>query len=81
MNTLFYFIIIDFIILTIIIKLIFGTFRIFSKALLAHLFSDFDHLDIFNKWDKVHDILHKINILYAGILIVVGISFLLYTSI
>jgi hypothetical protein len=81
LNTPSYFIIIDFIILTILTKLIFGTFRIFSKALLAHFFSDFVHLDIFRKWDKMHDISHKINILYAGVLAVIGISFMIYTTI
>ncbi len=80
MNTLYYFIIIDFIILTILIKLIFGTFRIFSKAILAFIFSDFDHLDIFKKWDKLHDISHKINILYAGVLFVIAGSFMLYAT-
>lgn len=62
-------------------KLIFGTFSVFLKAILGHFLSDFGDLTVFRKWDKKHDILHKINILYACILVVVGISFVLYTSI
>ena len=55
----------------------------FSKAILGHLFSDFDDFldfESFKKWDKENDIKHKMNLFYAAILGLFGGSILLYTQ-
>ena len=75
MKPLFYLIIVDIIILIGLIKLIFGKASVFIQAILGHVFSDFDDLETFKRWDKENDIKHKINLLYAVIL---GISILTF---
>jgi ABC-type Fe3+-siderophore transport system permease subunit len=79
LNTFAYFVIVDLIILIVVCKIIFGSFSIFSKAILGHIFSDFNDAEIFKKWEQEHDISHKINILYWFILAIFGISLLVYT--
>ncbi len=79
MNILSYLIIVDLVILIVVCKIIFGSFSVFSKALLGHIFSDFDDLKTFQAWEKEHDMSHKINILYWFILAIFGISLLVYS--
>lgn len=53
----------------------------FTKAILGHIFSDFEgDIESFNNWDKEHDIKHKVNLLYAAMLGLLGVSLLLYTQ-
>ena len=81
MPWIYYIILGDFIVLLICIKLIFGNASIFKKAILGHIFSDFaEDFETFKKWDKELNIHHKMNLLYAAILGVFGLSFLLYTQ-
>ena len=77
MKPLFYLIIVDVIILLIFMKLIFGKVSVFIKAILGHIFSDFDDLETFKRWDKENDIKHKINLFYAIILGIGIISFVI----
>jgi|GEM_PF-6680626 len=76
----YYIIFADFIILAFLIKLIFGSASVLKKAIIAHIFSDFCGIETLRKWDKEHDVHHKMNLLYAAILGVFGFSFLLYTQ-
>jgi len=78
MKTIYYIIIADILLFLVVVKFIFGSINIFVKAFLGHVFSDFDDLETFQKWDKEHDIKHKINLLYAAIIGIFGGSFLLY---
>ena len=83
MKPIYYIIIVDFILLLLCIKLIFGNISVFTKAILGHVFSDFDdflNFESFKKWDKENDIKHKMNLLYAAILALLGGTFLLYTQ-
>ena len=82
MSLIYYIILGGFIVILLFIKLIFGSLSIFTKAILGHIFSDFaEDLETFRKWDKEHDIRHKMNLLYAVILGVFVLSFLLYTQV
>ena len=74
MKPLLYIIIADIILLLLSIKFIFGNTKIFMKAILGHVFSDFDDVETFKKWDKEHGIHHKINILYAVVIVIAGLS-------
>ncbi|MBP8115085.1 MAG: hypothetical protein KAY50_07000 [Chitinophagaceae bacterium] len=78
MKPIYYFIIVGIFLLILVIKAIFKRASIFIKAILGHVFSDFDDLETFKKWDKELDIGHKMNLLYTAIFIVVGISFFVY---
>lgn len=80
MKTIYYIILADVLLFLILIKFISGRFNVFIKAILGHVFSDFDDLKTFQKWNKEHNIKHKINLLYASILGLFGGSFLLYTQ-
>ena len=79
MKPLYFLIIADLLLLLLFIKFIFGNTSTFIKAFLGHVFSDFDDLETFKKWDKEHDIHHKINLLYAVILGILILSFVTFT--
>ena len=49
------------------------------KAILGHVFSDFEDLETFQKWDNDHDISHKMNILYAALIAIFGLTLLVYS--
>ena len=83
MKAIYIIIIVDVLLLLIAIKIIFGNINILTKAIAGHLFSTFDDFadfETFKKWDKEHDIRHKMNLLYAAILGILGGSFLLYSQ-
>ena len=81
MSHIYYIILGGLIVILLFIKLIFGSLSLFAKAILGHIFSDFaEEIETFRKWDKEHDIHHKMNLLYAVILSVLVLSFLLYTQ-
>jgi hypothetical protein len=74
MKPLYYLIIGDIVLLLISIKFIFGTTTVFIKAILGHIFSDFDQdVETFRKWEKENGIHHKVNVLYA-VVIAIGVS-------
>jgi len=82
MSLIYYIALADILILLVLIRFIFGSFKVFTKGIIGHLFSDVsEDIETFKKWEKEHDIAHKINLLYAAILGTVGISFLIYTQI
>ena len=79
MKPFYYLIIADIILVIISIKFIFGTTAVFIKAILGHVFSDFDQdVEAFKKWDKENDIKHKINLLYVAIIAIAVFSFLIF---
>ena len=78
MKPFYYLLVVDILILLLLIKLIFGSASIFMKAILGHVFSDFDDLETFRKWDKEHNIQYKINLLYATILGIGILSFVTF---
>jgi hypothetical protein len=83
MKTIYWIIIVDIMLFIIMIKMIFGSMNVFKKAILDRVFSGFDVfevLDVFEKWDKEHDIKHKMNLLYAAMICILGGSLLLYTQ-
>lgn len=81
MSHIYYIILGGLIVILLFIKFIFGSLSIFTKAILGYIFSDFaEDIETFRKWDKEHDIHHKMNLLYAVILGVLVLSFLLYTQ-
>ncbi len=84
MKPLYYFIIIDILLVIVSIKLIFKTAKVFTKAILGHIFSDFSGVKEFRKWDAQYDIHHKMNLLYAALLgiaiLSVSLYFYLFTS-
>lgn len=79
MKPLYYFIIVDLALILIGIKIIFGSIKLFFKALFVHIFSDFEEdSKTLSKWKINHDLHHKINILYAVALGVGIVSFAIY---
>ncbi len=70
--------IVDLLLLFIAVKSIFGNVKIFIKAIVGHIFSDFDDAAIFKKWEKENGIVHKINLLYASFFVILGISLIAY---
>lgn len=58
------------------IKLIFGNYEVFFKSLADHFFPDDILPNPLDKLAEKHDSRHKINILYAVVMLLVGIAWL-----
>lgn len=59
------------------IKLIFGNYEVFFKSLADHFFPDEILPNPLEKFVEKHDSKHKINILYAVVLLFVGLTILI----
>ncbi len=59
------------------IKLIFGNYEVFFKSLADHFFPDEILPNPLQKFAEKHDSKHKINILYAVVLLFVGLAILI----
>lgn len=59
------------------IKLIFGNYEVFFKSLADHFFPDEILPNPLQKFAEKHDSKHKINILYAVVLLFVGLTILI----
>jgi hypothetical protein len=76
MKPIAYFIIIDLVLVVFFIKLIFKSTDVFMKAVLGHILGDFDCLATFRRWEKEHDISHKMNLFYTALIAITGLSIL-----
>jgi len=77
MDPLYYIIPVSILLILVLSGIIFGSLKIFIKALLDNFLSDFD-LAITRKWEKEHDIRHKLNLFYAVVIGVLLCAFLIY---
>jgi hypothetical protein len=77
MKPLSYIIAVDVLIILVIARFIFGSFTVFAKSLADHFFPDDVLPNPLEKFAERHDSRHKMNILYAVLLFLAGITFLI----
>ena len=73
---IYYIILIEFVVLVYLIKLIFGNYEVFFKSLADYFFPDEILPNPLDKFAEENDSKHKINILYAVVLLLVGLTIL-----
>ena len=78
MKPVYYFLIFDVIVITVMIKIIFGSYTIFVKSLMHHFFPDEVVANPLDAFAEKHDSAHKINLLYAVILFLAIVAFFIF---
>jgi hypothetical protein len=73
-----YILLVDLFLLILFIKIIFKQFDVFVKSILFHFFPGEAVENPLDKWADKEDIAHKVNLLYAVVLGLFGLSFFIY---
>jgi uncharacterized membrane protein YqhA len=78
MKPVYYFLIFGVIVIAVMIKIIFGSYSIFVKSLMHHFFPDEVVENPLDAFPKKHDSSHKLNLLYAVILVLAILTFFIF---
>gem|GEM_PF-4585233 len=77
MKPLYYIIVIDLLVIVVAARFIFGGYSVFVKSLADHFFPDDVFPNPLEKFAETLDSRHKINLLYAVVLFLAGITWLI----
>jgi len=78
MKPFYYILVVDLVIISVMIRFIFGSYTVFVKSLADHFFPDDVLPSPLEKFAEEHDSRHKINLLYALLLFLAGTTFLIH---
>lgn len=78
MRPIYYVLIIDVLLIILFIKLIFSSYTIFLKSLADHFYPDTVLPNPLDTFANENDSRHKMNVLYAVVLFLAGITFAVY---